>query len=190
MDLFKDIQGMKIRGYDIAQIAKKTGLTNHYVSDLSRLIEQGEERLLQAVEAGQIPISIAVEIAQSDDAGIQNALRQAYEKKILRGRKLMAVKRLVERRRRRGIALESKGAKRETTLTSHSLIKTYRQEADRKRLLIRKASTTRDHLIFAAHALRTLFADENFLNLLRAEGLETLPRNLASRMESGTGATQ
>ncbi len=68
-----------MRGYDIAQIAKKTGLTNHYVSDLSRLIEQGEERLLQAVEAGQIPISIAVEIAQSDDCCPGSALHSACD---------------------------------------------------------------------------------------------------------------
>ena len=33
-------------------------------------------------------------------------------------------------------------------------------------------------------ALRTLFADENFATLLRAEGLDTLPRKLASRIQN------
>jgi ParB family chromosome partitioning protein len=37
-------------------------------------------------------------------------------------------------------------------------------------------------------ALRTLFVDENFVTLLRAEGLDTLPRNLATRIEIGAQA--
>ena len=55
-----------------------------------RLLEKGEHRLLRAVESGQIPVSVAVEIAEADDADVQNVLHQAYEKKLLRGRKLMA----------------------------------------------------------------------------------------------------
>ena len=34
-------------------------------------------------------------------------------------------------------------------------------------------------------AVRKLLADENFVTLLRAEGLDTLPRNLAARIEVG-----
>ena len=54
-------------------------------------------------------------------------------------------------------------------------------------LLIRKAGATRDRLVFVTEALRRLLADESFVNLLRAEGLDTLPRNLAARMQ-GRGA--
>jgi ParB family chromosome partitioning protein len=153
--------------------------------DLVRLFDRGEERLLQAVEAGQIPISVAMEIAESDDAGVQKALTQAYEKKILRGRKLMAVKRLIDRRRQYGKSLQSKHAKRQPALTSHALVKTFQEDVDRKRVLIRKATATKDRLIFAAQALRTLFHDEAFQSLLHSEGLETLPKALASRIEAG-----
>lgn len=190
LDLFKDIQRMKIGGYSISDIAAKTGLHTNYVSDISRLFDNGEERLLQAVEAGQIPISVAIEIADSDDAGIQKALTQAYEKKILRGRKLMTVKRLIERRRQYGKGFPSKYSKRQTTLTSHALVKTFQQDVDRKRVLIRKATATRDKLIFTAHALRTLFHDKNFQALLHTEGLETLPKNLAARIETGAVSAQ
>lgn len=190
LDLFKDIQRMKIRGYSVNEIATKTGLHPKYVSDISRLFDRGEERLLQAVEAGQIPISVAIDIAESDDAGIQKALTQAYEKKILRGRKLMAVKRLIDRRRQYGKGLPSRPNRRQTALTSHALVKTFQQDADRKRVLIRKATATRDKLIFAAHALRTLFHDENFQSLLKSEGLDTLPKSLASRIETGAVSAQ
>ena len=190
LDLFKDIQRMKINGYSVNQIASKTGLHANYVSDINRLFDQGEERLIQAVEAGQIPISVAIEIAESDDAGVQKALTQAYEKKILRGRKLMTVKRLIDRRRQYGKGFPSKYPKRQTALTSHALVKTFQQDADRKRVLIRKATATRDKLIFAAHALRTLFHDKNFQSLLQSEGLDTLPKNLATRIKTGVVSAQ
>jgi ParB family chromosome partitioning protein len=48
--------------------------------------------------------------------------------------------------------------------------------------LICKTEATRSRLVFVVEALRTLLADENFVTLLRAEGLTTLPRNLANRL--------
>ena len=39
-------------------------------------------------------------------------------------------------------------------------------------ILIRKASATRDRLVFVTEALRRLLAEENFITLLQAEGLE------------------
>jgi ParB family chromosome partitioning protein len=56
---------------------------------------------------------------------------------------------------------------------------------DRKRILIRKAETTRSRLVFVTEALCKLLADDNFVNLLRAEGLDTLPNNLAARIHNG-----
>jgi DNA invertase Pin-like site-specific DNA recombinase len=64
-------------------------------------------------------------------------------------------------------------------------IRAYQEDVDRKRLLIRKAETTRNRLIFVTEAVRKLLIDENFLTLLQAEGLDTLPRNLAARIEVG-----
>ena len=37
-------------------------------------------------------------------------------------------------------------------------------------------------------AVRKLLVDENFVTLLRAEGLDTLPQNLAERMQAGAQA--
>ncbi|CCB65073.1 hypothetical protein [Hyphomicrobium sp. MC1] len=48
---------------------------------------------------------------------MQKALTRAYEKKILRDRKLMAVKRLIDRRRQYGRRFPSKYPKRQTALT-------------------------------------------------------------------------
>jgi len=55
--------------------------------------------------------------------------------------------------------------------------------------LIRKAETTQRNLLFIIGVLRQLLADENFTNLLRAEGLNTLPQYLADKVWArGSGA--
>jgi ParB family chromosome partitioning protein len=188
IDLLHDIEGLKHRGYSQAEIARKTDLTVEYVRGVIRLLEKGEHRLLRAVECGQIPVSMAIEIAEADDVGVQRALQQAYEKNLLRGRKLLIAKRVIEERRRRGKGLRTTGPKRENTLSSDALLRAYRQETDKKRLLIRKAETTRGRLVFVTEALRKLLADEHFVTLLRAEGLDTLPRPLADRFRASSQA--
>lgn len=183
IDLLYDIGGMKQRGYSEAEIAKKTGLSQEYVRGVVRLLEKGELRLLRAVESGQIPVSVAVEIAEADDAGVQAALQQAYEKNLLRGRKLLIAKRLIENRRRRGKGLRPNAPSRTQTPSSEDLVRAYREDTERKQLLVRKADATRTRLIFMTEAFRQLLEDENFVTLLRAEELDTIPRNLANRIQ-------
>lgn len=184
LDLLHDIEGMKRRGYADEQIALKTDLTVEYVRGVIRLLESGEDRLLRAVESEQIPVSVAVQIANATDDTVQAALQEAYETGQLRGKRLMVAKRLVEQRRRRGKSFQVRGNKRPQSLSPNALIRTYRQDVERKRLLVRKAEATRDRLTFVTQALRTLFADEHFVTLLRAEGLDSLPRNLAQRLKA------
>jgi|APFEC2959095136_1045048.scaffolds.fasta_scaffold02242_3 ParB family chromosome partitioning protein len=192
IDLLHDIQGLKRRGYNNTTIAQKIGLTIEYVRAVLRLLQSGEHRLLRAVEANQIPVSIAVEIAAASDTETQAVLHQAYEKNLLRGHKLIAARRLIEQRQRRGKGLrihkDMSGKRRERPLSSNALIRAYQEDVDRKRLLIRKATATRNRLVFATEALRKLFGDENFVTLLRAEGLDTLPGNIAERIQAGVQA--
>jgi ParB family chromosome partitioning protein len=86
---------------------------------------------------------MAIEIAKSNDEDVQRALTQAYTEKKLRGKKLVAVRRLIEQRRRRGKHMhDSNFGRRDAVkrpLTSESIIRVYRQEADRQKLLIKKA---------------------------------------------------
>jgi ParB family chromosome partitioning protein len=51
--------------------------------------------------------------------------------------------------------------------------------------MVKKAELAQQRLLFIVGALRQLLADENFTNLLRVEGLETLPKYLAERLWSG-----
>jgi ParB family chromosome partitioning protein len=192
VDLLRDIGGMEERGYGEADIAKKTGLTVEYVRSVLHLLRAGEHRLLSAVESGQVPLSVAVDIAaSSDDAAVQNILQQAYENNQLRGRKLLFVKRLIVRRKRRGkhFSANSK-SKPQKALSVNALLRAYRDDTDKKRLLVRKAERTRDRLIFVTEALRKLLTDDHFKTVLRAERFDTLPQNLADRLQRIGGSCQ
>ena len=183
VELLREVTTLKARGYTTTEIAKKIDLAKSYVAGICHLLENGEERLLAAVEKGRVPVSVAMLISDSDEAGIQQALCDAYEDKTLRGRKLLAVRRLIEQRKTNGKRRKTSANKQKDGLPSaESLVSVYRQEADRQKLLVKKARLTENHLIFVVSALKKLFQDENFLTLLRAEGLDTLPEYLGQRI--------
>jgi len=180
LELLHDIGELGKRGYSDKEIAVKTGLSYEYVHSIRHLLEEGEERLLTAVETGQIPVSVAVDIAESDEEGVQEALAQAYQEGLLRGKKLLVARRVVEQRQRRGKAVR-RGVQQtgRSRMSSDALVRAYEREADRQRLMIKKAEVTQNRLLFVVEAMRQLLADENFVTLLRAEGLATMPRPLA-----------
>jgi ParB family chromosome partitioning protein len=184
IDLLHDIEGLRQRGYEFDEIARKTGLTVEYVKGVSGLLEGGEHRLLRAVEAGQMPVSVAVLISQAEDSDIQNVLQQAYEDKSLRGQRLLAAKKLIEQRRRRGKGYKT-GPRRVdgTPLSSNALLRAYRQDVDRKKVLIRKSNGTKARLTFILEALRTLLTEPDFVAILESEKLDSLPKNLAFRLQ-------
>jgi ParB family chromosome partitioning protein len=187
LDLLRDIKGLKERGYSGPEIARKTHLSLKYVRGVLRLLESREHRLLRAVESGKLPVSVAVDIAEAKDSDVQDVLREAYENNQLRGGRLMAAKRLVEARQQYGKGQPSADRKKRRTLSVESLIRTYQNDVEKKQVLLRKATATRNELMFITEALRKLLNDENFVTLLRAEGLATIPKNLSDRLAARKG---
>jgi len=184
LELLREIGNLKARGYRPGQIAEKTDLSDTYVAGITNLLAHGEERLLCAVEKGRIPLSVAIQIANADEAGIQQVLCEAYEGHTLRGRKLLAVRRIIELRNAKCKRLEKTGpTKNDRPPSAGSLVRAYRHEADRQKLLVKKAQLTENRLLFVVSALRKLFGDDNFVTLLRAEGLDSLPAYLAGRIQ-------
>src|SRR6202048_413494 len=185
IDLLADITTLRGRGYNDREIAAKIGVTIEYVHMIGSLLEKGEERLVTAVEAGILPLNMAIEIAKSSDEDVQQALTKAYTEKKLRGKKLVAVRRIIEQRRRRGKQMHDSqfgrrdGSKR--PLTGESIIRVYREEGAKQKLLVKKAEVTQSRLLFIVEAIRELRDDENFANLLRAESLDSMPAFLGDR---------
>jgi len=183
-DLLQGIEILQEQGYDAQQIADKIGFTKHYVMDILNLMRRGEERLLSAVEARHMPISLAIRIAENSQDE-QRVLHEAYETGQLRGNRLLLAKRLIDTRRRQGKTFADRsgrgGRNRESEKDSsvQSLLKAYQDEVDRKQLFLRKADAISNRLLFVTQALRQLFQEEYFCDLLRAQGLTTLPKPLS-----------
>lgn len=186
LELLSGIEQLRDQGYDKKAIAEKTGLSMDYVQGILYLLKNGEERLLMAVGSGRIPLNAAITIAGAgnDDKAIQAALQDAYESGKLRGSQLIQARRVIERRRTQGRGMGGKmtSRKQHEDVTTSSLVRNYKREVERQKQLVRKAETTQRSLLFIAGALRQLLIDDNFVNLLRAEGLDTLPQYLADRV--------
>lgn len=184
LELVREVNLLKERGYSIAEIARKTEMNADYVRGILQLFLKGEAQLLQAVEKGQIPVSIAITIATADSKAIQKALTEAYERNTLRGKALLRARRLIENRRTRGKDARGRKMKpnNEGEVSSAALLKTYQHEALRQKLIVQRAKTCETRLLFATSAIKKLFSDESFVNLLRAEGLNSLPEYLAKQV--------
>jgi len=190
LELLAGIKRLQEQGYDKRAIAKKTGLTPEYVFGILTLLQHGEERLLVAVQKGRVPLNAALAIvgAGNDDKAVQAALQDAYEAGELRGKQLILARQVIERRRTLGRSVARGTPRKRESVTSSSLVRTYQKEVERQKLMVKKAELAQQRLLFIVGALRELLADENFANLLRAEGLDTLPKYLADRIWPGARA--
>lgn len=185
IDLMAEIGSLAERGYSDAEIAEKIGCSRSWVNEVVLLLERGEERLVAAVEAGLIPIAMATEIAQAESEEAQTILMEAYESGKIRGKKIAPLRRLLDLRLKKKKGLKDKGlGQRSYTkrLTADDLLRVYQREADRQRLLARKADFAQARLLFIVEAMKDLLADESFATLLRAEGFVTMPQALAARI--------
>lgn len=184
LELLAGIEQLRDQGYDKKAIAQKTGLCQDYIHGILQLLKNGEERLLIAVESGRIPLNAALAIAGagSNDKDIQAALQEAYENGQLRGNHLIQARKVIEKRRSLGRTIARGAPRKVADVTSSSLIRTYQHEVERQKLMVKKAEFAQQRLLFVAEAMRQLMANENFTNLLRAEGLDSLPKYIAERV--------
>lgn len=190
LELLAGIEQLRDQGYDKKAIALKTGLGQDYIHGILQLLKNGEERLLIAVESGRIPLNAALAIAGagSNDKDIQAALQEAYENGQLRGNHLIQARKVIEKRRSLGRTIARGAPRKMQDVTSSSLIRTYQHEVERQKLMVKKAEFAQQRLLFVAEAMRQLMANENFTNLLRAEGLDSLPKYIAERVwPAGSG---
>ena len=115
-------------------------------------------------------------------AEISQALSEAYESGQLRGTKLAAARRLIAKR----IEKRQKAGKAEDVrrkVTGNMLVEVYKQRVREQKALIAKAESTKERLLLLTSVMRQLLDDENFITLLRAEGINDMPKQLKARLE-------
>jgi ParB family chromosome partitioning protein len=205
LEILADIELLRNRGYSADVIIQKTGLSPKYVRDIVFLLEQGEERLIEGVQRGSIPLTTALEIArasandpnntngngegegESGGSNLGDLLQEAYENGQLKGRQIIEAKRLIEKRQQLGPSSPN-AAQIKPPTSSYSLVRTYQKEVERQRKMVLKAEHAHQRLLLVVQGLKKLFSDENFITLLRAEALDTLPKYLAERITHFEGA--
>ncbi len=172
------VQIVRLRdaGYATTDIGRKIGLQASYVSCILRLWDKGEERLIRGVEKGSIPLSVAIAMSHATDIDEQRILAELYESGQLVKRPLLAVRRILQQRQDFGKKLVPGGAKQRSARTPATLVRDFEAEAALQRALVKKARRCESLLRITVAALKEVLADENFVTLLRAESLATVPR--------------
>lgn len=189
LELVRAIGALRERGYSINEIAAKVDFSADYVSAICYLLENGEEKLIAAVERGVIPHTIAMEIARAKEGDVQRALAQAYEEKAIPGNQILAIRQIIEQRNTSGKGIHNRRTvhRNQKPVTADTLIRSLQRETERRQSFARRASLTRSRLVFVINALKHLLGDERFQLLMRAEGIQTLPSALAARLGQERG---
>jgi ParB family chromosome partitioning protein len=175
-DLLKEIRSLQKRGYSKAAIGEKLGLAHTYMDGVFHLLKKGEEQLIERVEAGAIPLSIAVQIATTGSNEVQRALTTAYNNGEVRGAKLRSVQRLIVRR----AAARKTGNTHAPHLTGREWIQEYELQTVKQRELLKRACLVHERLAILTSAMKRLLADGRFVELLRGEGLDSMPEQLGT----------
>jgi ParB family chromosome partitioning protein len=176
--LLHEVQRLKKAHYSNAAIAATLGLGRSYIDGVVRLLSCGEARLVEQVEAGTVPLSIAVRIATVGPEALQRTLSEAYRKGHLRGAKLRIVERLVATRS----AETNPTRQAKLKLSSRELMKEYEVYTHRQRYLVKHAAIVHKRLAILTTSLKQLLEDRDFTRLLANEGLNSLPEQLMSRI--------
>lgn len=184
LEVLADIEALRKRGHSPKEIIRKTGLSSKYVYDVVFLIEKGEERLIEGVQRGRIPLTAALEIARAKDGdeNLGDMLEEAYQSGQLKGKQLIEAKRLVEKRAKHGPG-SREAEKRKPPTTSINLVRTYQREVERQRKMVLKADHTHQQFLLVVECLKSLITNPKFMDLLQAEGLTTLPQCLGDRLQ-------
>jgi ParB family chromosome partitioning protein len=182
LELLQSIKYLKSQGYADDAIAAKTNLGKDYIRGIIRLLEEGEDYLVNAVEKGRIPLYQALHIASEDDAAVQRALAEAYESGALSGKKLVVAQKIISRRKHYGKGLSTPQRDR-AKVSAEDLIAAYEKGAKEKKRLLAQSNYIKDVLDYTAMALRQLMNDVHFTNQLKAVGMNEIPLHVTDLLK-------
>jgi ParB family chromosome partitioning protein len=182
MHFARELKALHDEGWDYARIAKIACRSVEYIRQYIKLVENGEDRLIQGVEQEVIPISFAVLVAQADDATIQNVLMDAFDQGVVNSNNFARARAIInartDRRKRKG------GGNEEYTVAA--LTEDIASATQAKDSFAREAQGKESRLYTLLDGLAMLWDDREFVQIVQGEGLEKKPAltgryNVASR---------
>lgn len=186
-EMLAQVDTLRKKGYSDAEIGKKVGYTASWVNMVGTLLERGEKRLLAAAEAGHIPLHLAIDISRASDSEAQNLLLDAVNSGEIKGKKVAAIRRILEQRSRIGKGTNEQAGRaiKRKKLSPDDLMRLYQRDADRHKLIQLKAERVSTSLLVVNEIFKDLFADPDFVRVVKAEGLVTVPQPLADAANRG-----
>lgn len=183
-ELVSEIMRLKEAGYNNVQIGKKIGIGDSAVGDYLSLIQAKEERLINAVFNGTIPLEVAVEISKAETPAQQTAFLKAYESGKFNTTAIRVVKRLITLRSgdAKGRAKGSKGSTPQEDLSPQEMVNMYRRQTYKIQSLVRKTKVCETKILIVVSAFKKLLADEKFRALLHSQNMADFPKPLAEKL--------
>lgn len=172
MEFARELKHLHDEGWEYEQIARVACRTTEYIRQYIRLVENGEERLIQGVEQEVFPISFAVLVASTEDAGIQNVLMDAFDHAIVNSQNFARARAIIrsrmDRRKRRG-------GQEAAEYTVATLTNDIANTVQAKESYVREVQGKESRLFALLDGIEILRQDPAFLELLQAEGLGERP---------------
>ena len=170
MDFARELKSLHDEGWTYPQIARVACRTPEYIRLYIKLVENGEDRLLHGVEQSVFPISFAILVAQSDDAGMQNVLMDAFDQGIVNCENFAKARSIINARTDRRKRKDGKNGYTVASLTTDIATATQAKDS-----YVREVQGKERRLFTLLDGIATLWNDSTLLSLLKAEGLGQKP---------------
>ncbi|WP_321933537.1 ParB/RepB/Spo0J family partition protein [Burkholderia cenocepacia] len=186
-EMLAQVEILRKKGYSDAEVGKKIGYTASWVNMVGTLLSKGEKRLLAAAEAGHISLHLAIEISRASDAEAQHLLLDAVNSGEIRGKKVAVIRRILNQRTCVGKGTSDQAGRnvKRKKLSPEDLMRLYQRDADRHKVIQLKADRVSNSLLIANEIFKELFAIPEFVRIVKAEGLATVPQPLVEAATRG-----
>lgn len=172
---FQRIKEMTEQGLTNKEISNSTGLSLHWITSLTMLINKGENKLLSAVESGCIPISFAVEVARVDFEGGQELLIKAFDEGLIKQKDVGKIREILDSRDEglKGFINNNFGvAKKKRKMTTDELQQLYQDNISQHKKIKNKAEYVEIKLLVTSQIFKELTSNESFSKIVNDEDLQ------------------
>jgi ParB family chromosome partitioning protein len=165
----RELKALHDEGWDYDKIAKIACRSTEYIRQYIRLVENGEDRLIQGVEQNIFPISFAVLVAQSDDSTIQHVLMDAFDQGIVNSTNFARARSIINARNNK------RNGKTPEDYTLATLTKDIQSTTEARESFAREAQGKESRLYLLFDGLDSLTQDPEFMLILHEENLDRRP---------------
>ncbi len=167
----RELKRIRDEGWEFADIARIACKPESFVREYIRLVEQGEDRLIQGVEQGVFPISFATKVAGAENGQIQNVLMDAFDEGIVTANNFAQARRIITMRAKIG-------REKQTTpedYTVDQLKEDIVSATKVKTSYVREAKGKESRFFTLLTGISVLWRDPELVQILREEKLDSRP---------------